>query len=513
MKQLIPKPNGIYEEKEGRLDAKLCTNVWHGCFSQKSTSAFFARMDYDFSEAAEEAAGLRLVLNEDLGAEAYKLHVDGSGAEVHASTDIGVIWALTSLFSLLDDHHFPFVTIEDSPRYSHRGFLLDCARHFFPVAVVKKVIEQNALVKLNTLHWHLTDDQGWRIESNVFPELHSLNNQPYYTQDEIRGVVAFAALRGVEVIPEIDMPGHTLAAISALPHLSCKEEKTSPADKGGIYKTILCAGKDETYSFARKIIDEVCTLFESKYFHIGGDEAPKDEWENCPHCCEKRDAVGAVDFDDLQGFFTKELGDYLASKGKIPMVWNEVLSAEKRPQPLVVQHWLEIGDADNTRAFIKNGGKVIISDMFSLYLDYPEFFTSLRRIYEFTPMIKGESFADHEGVLGIQACLWSERVFDAEILYKRIYPRLFAVAEAAWTYDRDYDDFETSLESKISELESKNITYQSIEDSNPIGAERVPGVMAFVTAFSTAAEEGSAPAMTPEMMQQFLMGFGIELPR
>jgi len=513
MYRLIPKPNGIFKEKDGIFDAKYCANICHGRFSQKATSAFLTRMGFELCETAEDAAGLSLVFDEHLGAEAYRLNVDKTGVIVYASTDTGVIWALTSLFSLLNDGSFPFITMEDSPRYPHRGFLLDCARHFFPVDVVKNIIEQNSLVKLNVLHWHLTDDQGWRIESKVFPELHSLNNQSYFTQEEIRDVVAFAALRGVEIIPEIDMPGHTLAAISALPHFSCRGEKTSPAVKGGIYKTILCAGKDETYSFVRKLLDEMCPLFESEYFHIGGDEAPKDEWENCPHCKAKLKAVGASDFEDLQGFFTKEIGGYLLSKGKIPMAWNEVLNSTVKPEKLVVQHWLEIGDVDNTRSFIANGGKVIISDMFSLYLDYPEFFTSLRRVYEFTPVIKGESFEDNDGVLGIQACLWSERVTDAETLYTRIYPRLFAAAEAAWTFDRDYEDFESRLAAKLCSLDNSSTNYQSITHSNPVGPDRLKGIMAFLAALSAASAEGSAPTITPEMMHQFLAGFGIELPQ
>ena len=510
MGTLIPKPNGKYEENPGQLFAANINSVNLGGFSREAVKAFECRTGQELSES--DSGALRLVKDESFSAEGYRLCVDDGGAEIRAGSELGVIWGLTSLFTLRKEGTFPFVTIEDAPRYNHRGFMLDCARHFFPVEVVKEIIEQNSLVKLNVLHWHLSDDQGWRIECNAFPKLMA-EGEPYFTKEEIREVVAFAKARGVEVIPEIDMPGHTIAIARAYPELCCKGEAPAPALNGGIYDTILCAGRDGTYSFVKTLLDEICPLFESEYFHIGGDEAPKTEWESCPHCREKLQSLGYSDYEDLQGHFTCEISTHLKKLGKIPMGWNDMLKSSVRPENIVIQHWMEMSAQDTTRPFLASGGRIVMSDMFSLYFDYNEYFTSLRRVYEFEPCIKGDSLADHAGLLGIQACLWTERITESQGLYTKVYPRVFALAEAAWTKERSYEDFEKRLEAKLEMLSEKGIAFLPIVQSNPDKAERTTGVMQFLMALSKASAEGSAPAFTQEMVKEFLTGFGIEIPQ
>ena len=510
MNILIPKPNGKYEEKPGQFLAASLNSISLGGFSREAVTAFERRMGLGLPE--NDAAALRLVIDKSFSAEGYRLCVDESGIVVRAGSELGVIWALTSLFSLKKDSAFPFVTIEDAPRYGHRGFMLDCSRHFFPAAVVKEIIEQNSLVKLNVFHWHLSDDQGWRIESDSFPKLMA-EGEPYFTKDEIREVVAFAKERGVEVIPEIDMPGHTLAISCAYPELCCKGEAPNPAYVGGIYETILCAGREETYTFIKTLLDEISPLFESEYFHIGGDEVPKTEWESCPHCQAKLQSLGYSDFEDLQGYFNCEVSAHLKKLGKIPMGWNDVLKSSVRPENIVIQHWSEMSAYDNTRPFLASGGSIIMSDVFSLYFDYDEYFTCLRKVYEFEPCIKGDCLADHAGLMGIQACLWTERVIEPQTLYGRAYPRTFALAEAAWTKERSYEDFEKRLETKLESLTQKGIGFIPIARSNPDADERLTGIMEFLMLFSAASEEGRAPTLDPEMVKEYLAGFGIEIPQ
>ena len=509
MNRLIPKPNGFYQEKDGYFMLESLINVYKGDFSSRAISAFEERLELTLSEVPANQAALRLFCDDGFAHEAYRLVVDESGVQVTAADESGVIWALTSLYSLLEKGGFPYVTIEDEPKYTHRGFMMDCARHFFSVAVVKEIIEQNSLVKLNVFHWHLSDDQGWRVESTAFPRLHELSGQEYYTKEQLCEVATFAAVRGVEIIPEIDMPGHMLAAIAAYPSFSCRGEATAPATQAGIYETILCAGKEETYEFAKTVLDELCEVFPGSYIHIGGDEVPKKEWEACPYCREKLAAIGRTDFEELQSHFMQEMFAHLTERGKQSIAWNDVLKGTISPNEVVVQHWLEIGESDCTRPFLEKGGKVIFSDMFALYFDYTEGFSGLKRVYEYTPTIKGELFSEHDGCLGIQACLWSERVADVKTLHKRIYPRLFAVAEAAWSKERDYDDFELRLGRKLKALKRSRIGYRRLKSCNPKKIKRTMEVMKFMKGFSAARETGNAPDFSPEMIQQFLDNFGL----
>jgi N-acetyl-beta-hexosaminidase len=510
---LIPKPNGTCTKGDGFFPKGNLTTVCLGIFSRESIKAFELRTGIALTEASETDTALCLRHDETLSKEGYLLEICEKGVLISASTDSGVILALTSLYQLEEAEGFPFISLKDYPKYEHRGFMLDSARHFFTADVVKEIIEQNALAKLNVFHWHLTDDQGWRIESKVFPSLHELENQPYYTQDEIREIVAFAKLRGVDVVPEIDMPGHTTSAIAAFPELSCKGEETEIAKKAGIFPVIFCAGKESTYEFVYKLMDEVCGLFESEHFHLGGDEAPKSEWEQCEHCKAKLTSIGSDDFEVLQGYFMEQVGNYLAKKGKTVTMWNEGLHSEKRPEKTRIQHWLEHGES-HTKPFIENGGKVIFSDMFHLYFDYTESFSSLKKVYGYTPAIMGEDFSAHKGCLGIEACLWSERVIEAETLYERIYPRIFALAEAAWTNERGYEDFEKRLEKKLKCLDAQNIHYISLSEANPEGEKRYANIMIFLKAFFASVEDVNKEAaqLPPDMFKNFLLGFGIDIP-
>lgn len=369
------------------------------------------------------------------------------------------------------------------PKYTYRSLHLDCVRHFFSVETVKKVIEGISYGNMNVLHWHLSDDHGWRIESKKFPKLHECSGE-YYTQKEIREVVNFAKERGIDIIPEIDMPGHNLALLSAFPEYSCKGEPVTPAKARGVYRTILCAGKETTYSFIEELLDEIIPLFDSQYFHIGGDEAPKDEWKECPHCNAKMKELGLTSYEDLQGHFTAQICEILKKHGKTPICWNDALLANNIPEDVVIQYWT-IDYAKEMKSFVEKGGKWIYSDMFELYLDYPHSMIPLRKVYEFEPHLYKYSIPNYgknglnngakeiTGLIGFEACCWTEHIETEKELCEHIFPRVYALAErACGEAHTDYDSFKERVREKITLLEKAGIPYTKEEWWDPKGQAR-----------------------------------------
>jgi hexosaminidase len=451
-------------------------------------------------------AALRIRRDSVLSPETYTLDVRNDGIVLSAGHERGVVIALTTLFNCIDTEGktIPCFKIRDKPRYAHRGFMLDCVRHFFNADEIEKVLEEMALVKLNVFHWNLSNDQGWRIESRVFPKLNEVSG-PCYTQDEIRRIVNFAKERGIEVIPEIDVPGHTTALIAAFPELSCKGENISLGKSGGIYRTILCAGKESTYTFLFDLFDEAAGLFESPYFHLGGDEAPKVEWEHCEHCKAALEKNGLAGFEDLQGYFTVRMADHLAKKGKRIICWNDILKAKTLPQNMDIQHWIEWDEAGRTESFLNKGGNVVFSDMFHLYFDYPESFIPLEKVYGYTPVP-----ANAEGV---EACLWTEGILTPEQLQRRIFPRLFALAESAWSGPENYDDFERRLRNKAAALDGRGVAYTPLSECNPRDATRVEGIMRYYQGLaSVMGDSANMPPPEEAKVMRAMMSRGFNLP-
>lgn len=354
--------------------------------------------------------------------------------------------------------------------YSYRSLHLDCARHFFTIETVKKVIEGISYADMNVLHWHLTDDHAWRIESKKYPKLHESSGW-FYTQEQIREIIDYAKERGIDVIPEIDMPGHNLALLSVFPEYSCKGEKVTPAKARGIYKTILCAGKEETYNFVEELLDEIIPLFDSKYFHIGGDEAPKDEWKECPHCNAKMKELGITSYEDLQGYFTSRVCELLKKHGKTPIVWNDALLASNLPEDVIVQYWT-IDHAKAMVPYVEKGGKWIYSDMFELYLDYPHSMIPLKKVYDFEPHLYKYSMPGTDGLIGFEACTWTEHIDNERKLCEHIFPRVFALAERANGEHTDYESFKKRVREKIKRLETAGIPYTKENWWDPEGDER-----------------------------------------
>ena len=476
MLNLIPAPRGSVHMQEGSVKLPETVTVSLGDFAPWCLEAFAARLD-GHVETAEN--GFITLKKANIAKEGYKLIVTKDGITVEAADESGAVWALTTVTELTaEGEALPIVTIEDAPHYGHRGLSLDCSRHFFTADEVKKVIDQMTRVKLNVLHWHLVDDQGWRIECKTLPLLHETTGT-YYTQEEIRSVIEYARVRGMEIIPEIDMPGHTRSMIAAYPHLSCFGEKTELCQFGGIFEKILCPGKDETFEFIEKLLTEVCALFPDDRFHIGGDEAPKTEWKKCPHCKARMEALGLTDYEDLQGYFTKRVVAILKKHGKRAVCWNDVLESKDVDTENIIQYWTAQHEAP-VPAFIERGGKVIFSNMSALYFDYPHGINSLNKVYHYQPVVMGKSYADSPNMLGYEAALWSEQVETPEHLEELLFPRLYAVSEIAWNEAGDYADFEHRAEKKIEIAAKQGVNCMTKDGWNPEGEARVQSAATFI---------------------------------
>ena len=423
------------------------------------------------------ASGIRFVTDESLPAEGYELNVDGEGIEVRASQFPGFLYALQSLEQLLPAAVYgtepapdaawevPCVRIADAPRFAYRGMHLDVARHFFSVDEVKRYIDVMAIHKLNTLHWHLTDDQGWRIEIKRYPELTAVgsirkatvvrkewgtyDDTPYggfYTQDEIRDVVEYAADRGVTVIPEIDLPGHMLAALTAYPELGCTGGPYEVWGRWGVADDVLCPGREKTFEFLEGVLTEVMELFPSEYIHIGGDECPKVRWEKCPRCQAKIRQLGLKDDGEhtaehyLQSYVTDRIGKFLAQHGRRIIGWDEILEG-RAPSDAVVMSWR---GSEGGIAAAKLGHDVIMTPNSHFYFDYYQSldtdaepfgiggYIPMEQVYSYDPAFPELTPEQQKHILGVQANLWTEYVLSDEHLEYMLLPRLAALSEVQW---------------------------------------------------------------------------------
>lgn len=497
---MIPAVNGRYIGEIGVYQLKEHFEVKKGSFEAWCVEAFCTRTNSEM-KFIENKADIELIRDKTLAKEGYRIQITESGISIYAAHEIGVIWALTTIASYLDDNRgIKCATLEDAPRYGHRGLLLDCTRHFFKASEVKKVIDEISCVKMNILHWHLADDQGFRIESKKYPQLHSQCKNQYYTQEEIRDIVAFAHIRGVEIIPEIDMPGHTTAILSAYPEYSCSEKIVTLAKTGGIYPIVLCPGKDDTYIFLKELLGEICSLFPSKWFHIGGDEAPDTEWKKCECCQRKMKENKLVDTRQLQGYFSNNVKAILKEYHKDIICWNDSLEAanfkwedetigeSEEVQKTCVQYW-SIQYADSMQDCIKKGGQFIYSDMFDIYLDYPCSMTSLDKVYNCIPMIRETDYTKSENLAGMECCLWTEHVSTSRQLEERLFPRVYAIAENAWSGIGDAEEFKERLKVYIAEVKERGICSLSIDEANPTGETRKKEIMEYTAMMQDAMPE------------------------
>ena len=483
---VVPLPKSVVMAKGLPFNLTNATTiVYEGTNPEMKRNARF------LSEYIQQASGIKtavldkrdkkaaaIVLTIDpkvVGAEAYRLSVNNKQVTIAASTPAGVFYGIQTLRKSLpvqttgEAITLPAVTVADAPRFGYRGMMLDCARHFFPLSFVKKFIDILAMHNMNVFHWHLTEDQGWRLEIKSHPELtakssmrsgtvighnatvdDSIPHGGFYTQQEARKIVEYARQRHITVIPEIDMPGHMLAALAAYPELGCTGGPYEVGHRWGVYKDVLCLGKESTYKFVQDVIDEVVDIFPAKYFHIGGDESPTVMWEKCPKCLQKAKDEN-TDIKHLQQYFTNRVEKYLNSKGKSIIGWDEILEG-KINQSATIMSWR--GVEPGLKA-AKQGHDVIMTPSSHVYFDHyqakdtkhePDAIggcSPVEKVYSYEPLPDTLSAEAKNRIKGVQANLWTEYIpFTTQAEYM-VLPRMAALAEVQWTpvAKKNFDDF------------------------------------------------------------------------
>jgi len=466
----------------------------------------------------QKAILLMHVVNEDKKG-FYKLECDKKGITIMGDPE-GAFYGIQTLIQLLPVPHpkpeiknqklfIPQLTITDYPRFSYRGMHLDVGRHFFPVSFIKKYIDYLALHKLNYFHWHLTEDQGWRIEIKKYPNLTKTgawrngtligrypgsgnDNIPYggfYTQDEVKEIVKYAADRFITVIPEIELPGHSSAAIAAYPWLSCfpdeptaipasmisnesrirqaRGEKKMVQETWGVFDDVFCAGKDSTFTFLQDVFDEVLTLFPSKYIHVGGDECPKTNWKRCPACQARMKNQKLKDEHELQSYFIQRMEKWLNRKGRILIGWDEILEGGLAPNAVVMSWRGEQGGI----AASKLNHHVIMTPGSHVYFDHTQSenddsvtiggFTPLEKVYHYEPIPNELNTEQAKYILGAQANVWTEYMKNTKKTEYMIFPRISALSEVLWTpkEKKDWSDFEKRLQIQFRRYELWKVNY------------------------------------------------------
>lgn len=340
--------------------------------------------------------------------------------------------------------------------FPHRGFSLDSVRHMQTIDEIKKLIDALAVLNFNKIHWHLTDDQGWRFQSDRYPLLNTASavrpfsdfgkayvNEPYgrvYTKDEMGEIVGYCADKGIEIIPEFDVPGHTSALLCAYPQFSCSGENVKIKTHQGVFRDVLCLAKEETFEMVTDIIDEFLEIFPGEYFHIGGDEAPADHWKSCPECQALMKDLHIADYAEYQTHFMNKVIDYLESRGKHAIVWNEAAKGKSLDKRAIVQYWKE-SPADTVR-FLNSGGKAILSPFSYCYLDYDYSITPLNRTYSLKPDLPGLTEDGKRNIIGFEATMWTEYVCDDQKFEKLLFPRIIALSRVAeGKADKPYKEF------------------------------------------------------------------------
>lgn len=399
---------------------------------------------------------LKIDKEHGLQEEGYKLNITTGKVEISASSPQGILYGIQSLCQLVvtDSEKkcatLPVVNIEDHPRFKYRGCMLDVSRTFMNTTLLKRYIDLMSSYKLNILHLHLIDDQGWRIEIKRYPRLTSVGSKydtefneigGYYTQEDIKDIVQYAALRNITIIPEFELPGHECAAIASYPVLSCREvrPKIHPYFMGDqIHNEIFCAGKPEVYEFIYNVLDEILELFPSKYIHLGGDEAPKVEWKKCSLCQKVIHDNNLANEEELQSYFVRKVGNYIREKGRIVIGWDEIIDGGKLNGDEVIMYWRG-WKAKEVEQTGQQGFKIISSPNKYCYFDYNYETIDTKKVYMYEPVPVGTSMEIAENYIGVQANFWSHIDRCENRIDQQLFPRLFALSEIAWSDSNNKD--------------------------------------------------------------------------
>lgn len=497
---IVPKPVSLVSSK-GSLDLKKGVSISIEADPQigngKSSSGFltdFLKNKGISTSPNSSNKSFRLILkkNDAIKAEGYTLSVSKKEISISANTEAGLFYGVQTFIQLthINDTKIPFVEITDYPRFSYRGLHLDVGRHMFPTAFIKKYIDLMARHKFNRFHWHLTEDQGWRIEIKKYPKLQEIaayrketlighggaKDKKYdgikyggfYTQAEIKEVVQYAAERYVTIIPEIELPGHSQAALSAYPELGCTGGPYEAATKWGVFEDVYCAGKEETFKFLEGVIDEVAELFPGEYIHIGGDECPKTSWKKCPQCQNRIKTEGLKDEHELQSYFIQRIEKYVNSKGKKIIGWDEILEGGLAPNATVMSWRGEKGGI----AAAQQNHDVMMTPGNWCYLDHYQDsskteplaiggLTTVKEVYGYEPLPAQLSAAESKYILGAQGNVWTEYMKTSDHVEYMVYPRACALAEVVWSpkESRDYNGFLQRMKVHLGRLDDWKVNY------------------------------------------------------
>lgn len=480
----------------GNADPELAAN---GAYL-KEVLETMTGMSLEVSFSASEAMGIFLStkgVNNNLGEEGYELSIDNSGITIRGSAK-GVFYGIQSLLQLIspgetsvDKITVPACNIKDHPAFLWRGMHLDVSRHFFAPDVIRKYLDLMAMYKLNVFHWHLTDDQGWRIDIEKYSRLTQVGawregtgKEPwdyfvkpavmakpsyggYYSKDEVRSIVAYAAERHITIVPEIELPGHSWAALLAYPELSCSGIPwQKPDDVPFEFSDPFCAGNEKTFEFFENVFDEIFELFPSEYIHIGGDECKKTPWEHCEKCQKRMEEENLESVEELQSYFVKRIESYVQSKGRKIIGWDEILEGGLAPEASVMSWRGEEGGIEAAR----QGHHVVMTPGSYLYLNRGQYETGnninsavldLKTVYHYNPVPESLSGEEAQLILGAQGCLWSENLYSTQILEEQLMPRMTALSEMVWTTRerKNWTDYKLRLEKHFARLDKLSVQY------------------------------------------------------
>ncbi len=492
---LIPMPNSV-ETGSGNLDISAGFNIVAQNMESETAENLLSYLKKAVT-VSPSGKKLQLVLQPARASvpepdEAYWLTVDKTGVRISAHSMAGLFYGVQSLIQLSENQtHIPFVKIEDAPRFAYRGLHIDASRHFVSLDFLKKQIDRMASLKLNRFHWHFTDGPGWRIEIKKYPELTGIaawRMEPtwkewwnsgrkyvpegtpgayggYYTQDEARELVRYAAERHITVIPEIEMPGHSEEVLAVYPHLSCTGKPYTSSE--------FCIGNEQTFEFLENVLTEIIDIFPSELIHVGGDEASREHWEKCPKCQARMKAEGLKDEAELQSYLITRIEKFLNSKGRRLLGWDEILDGGLAPDATVMSWRGELGGiaaAQSRHDVVMTPGEFCYFDSYQANPGtQPEAiggFLPIEKVYSYNPVPAMLSDEESKHILGVQANVWAEYIPSEKHMEYMIYPRLLALAEVAWTQpeNKSWTDFRLRVNNAIPGLQQKGYNTFTLSD-------------------------------------------------
>lgn len=414
-------------------------------------------------------------LTDDMEEEEYTLEIaEGKTVTARGGSEKALFYAKKTFEQICFQYKdkLPVCKIYDKPEYKYRGFMIDCARHIFSIEDLKKIIDAMAMFKFNVFHWHLTDDQGWRIEIDKYPLLadkagirkfsnfgKEKDKRPYgkvYSKAEMKEIVAFCKSRFIDVVPEFDIPGHTSALLSVFPELTCSGEPVMVKTRQGIYKDVVCPAKTASYTVIEDILTELTEIFPFEIYHIGGDEVPPDQWESCEDCKRLMQKKGITSMADYHNFFMNRIIEFLSEKGKKCIVWNDTMKGSRLDKRAIVQYWKE--NDKGTVDYANHGGEIILSPFSSYYMDYDYDIIPLGRTYKFNPRLRGLTDNGAANILGVEAPIWTEYIDNSLQMQKMLFPRMLAVACTGWESNKEsYKNFLERTETAVGILKQRGI--------------------------------------------------------